>query len=162
MCSFVQYISPPSESPYYSEEIFPTLEEETCHFQAQGNVLICGDTNARTGTLPDLTSTRGDSFITGHTVSNCLNLPHRNNSDSTVNKNGSDLLLSRLPPKSVPLLVRAAFGGRRHRPSSHRRSTFHFPFVLSLFYTPGFISPITCSLFNPLFSPWFLCVFVRC
>jgi hypothetical protein len=83
---------PPSESPYYSEEIFPTLEEETCHFQAQGNVLICGDTNARTGTLPDLTSTRGDSFITGHTVSNCLNLPHRNNSDSTVNKNGRDLL----------------------------------------------------------------------
>ncbi|XP_036817980.1 uncharacterized protein wu:fc27b11 isoform X1 [Oncorhynchus mykiss] len=38
-----------------------------------------------------------------------------------------------------------------HRPSSHRRSTFHFPFVLSLSYTPGFSSPITCSLFNPLF-----------
>ena len=41
--------------------------------------------------------------------------------------------LSRLPPKSVPFLVRAAFGGRRHRSSSHRRSTFHFPFVLSWF-----------------------------
>uniref|UniRef100_A0A4W5MB97 Chromo domain-containing protein n=1 Tax=Hucho hucho TaxID=62062 RepID=A0A4W5MB97_9TELE len=43
--------------------------------------------------------------------------------------------MSRLPMKSVPLLVWAAFGGRRHRPSSHRRSTFHFPFVLSLFST---------------------------
>ena len=39
--------------------------------------------------------------------------------------------VSRLLPKSVPLLVRAAFGSRRHRSSSHRRSTFHFPFVLS-------------------------------
>jgi hypothetical protein len=45
------------------------------------------------------------------------------------------LYLSRLPPKSVPLLVRAAFGGRRHQSSSHRRSTFHFPFVLSCFPT---------------------------
>ncbi len=40
---------PPSESPYYSEDTFSTLEEETSHFQAQGNVLICGDLNARTG-----------------------------------------------------------------------------------------------------------------
>ena len=92
MCSFAQYLSPTQNPQYYSEEIFPTLEEETCHFQAQGNVLICGDTNTSTGTLPDLTSTRGDSFITGHTVSNCLNLLHRNNSDSTVNKNRRDLL----------------------------------------------------------------------
>uniref|UniRef100_A0A4W5N4D2 Regulator of G protein signaling 9b n=1 Tax=Hucho hucho TaxID=62062 RepID=A0A4W5N4D2_9TELE len=38
-------------------------------------------------------------------------------------------------PPSVPLLVRVVFGGRRHRPSSHRRSTFQFPFVLSLFFT---------------------------
>jgi hypothetical protein len=60
-------------------------------------------------------------------------------------------ILSRLPPKSVPLLVRAAFGGRRHRPSSHIWSIFDFPFVLSLSYTPGFNPPITCSLFNPLF-----------
>ena len=61
--------------------------------------------------------------------------------------------LSRLPLKSVPLLVRLAFGCGRHRPSSHHRSTFHFPFpsVLSLSYTPGFNPPITCLLFNPLF-----------
>jgi hypothetical protein len=70
--------------------------------------------------------------------------------------------LSRLPPKLVPLLVRAAFGGRRHRPSSHRRSTSRFPFVLSLSYTPGFNPPITCSLFNPLFPHVCLWVIVLC
>ena len=69
-----------------------------------------------------------------------------------------NLTVSQLPPKLVPLLVRAAFGGRRRRSSSHHRSTFHFPFVLSLFYTAGFISQITCSLFNPLF-PFVFCLF---
>ena len=43
-------------------------------------------------------------------------------------------LLSRLQPKSVPLLVRAALGSRRHWSSSHHRSTFHFPFVLSCLF----------------------------
>jgi hypothetical protein len=34
-----------------------------------------------------------------------------------------------------PCPCSAAFDGRCHRLSSHRRSTFHFPFVLSLFST---------------------------
>ena len=59
---------------------------------------------------------------------------------------GSDCLTKKKKPTlSVPLLVRATFDGRRHRSFSHRRSTFHFPFALSLF-SPGF-----CSLFNTLF-----------
>ena len=44
-------------------------------------------------------------------------------------------VLSRLSPMSVPLLVRAEFGGRRHWLPSHCRSTFHFQFVLSLYST---------------------------
>ncbi|KAK3568427.1 hypothetical protein QTP86_006934 [Hemibagrus guttatus] len=51
---------PPSDSPYYDEEIFPQLHTETCSFQAQGNVLICGDLNARTGALPDLNTEDGN------------------------------------------------------------------------------------------------------
>uniref|UniRef100_A0A4W5NN11 Integrase catalytic domain-containing protein n=1 Tax=Hucho hucho TaxID=62062 RepID=A0A4W5NN11_9TELE len=63
-------------------------------------------------------------------------------------------VLSQLPAKSVPLLVRAAFSGRRHRSSSHRRSTFHFPFVLSCFPTHlVFIFSHYCCVFNPLFPP---------
>ena len=62
--------------------------------------------------------------------------------------------MSRLPPKSFPLLVRAMFGGRRHRSSSHRQSTFHFPFVLSCFLTHLIsIFIINCCVFNPLFPP---------
>ncbi|KAM3835960.1 LOW QUALITY PROTEIN: chondroitin sulfate proteoglycan 4-like [Diretmus argenteus] len=41
------------DSPYYDEDIFPLLHEQICSFQAQGSVLICGDLNARTGSLPD-------------------------------------------------------------------------------------------------------------
>jgi hypothetical protein len=74
--------------------------------------------------------------------------------NSAVVSNMPAVVLSRLPPKSVPLLVWAAFGGGRHRSSSHRRSTFHFPFVLSCF--PAhlvFISSSLLSVFSPLFPP---------
>jgi hypothetical protein len=47
-------------------------------------------------------------------------------------------IVSWLPPKLVPLLVRAVFGGRHHRPSSHRWSIFHlFCLVVVLSITPG-------------------------
>ncbi|KAK3538156.1 hypothetical protein QTP70_032475 [Hemibagrus guttatus] len=83
---------PPSDSPYYDEEIFPQLHTETCSFQAQGNVLICGDLNARTGALPDLNTEDGNYFIFGqHYPRNLTDLPHHN-FDSQVNKNGQDLL----------------------------------------------------------------------
>ena len=62
--------------------------------------------------------------------------------------------LSRLPPKSVPLLARVAFGVTSLLAIANPLFIFHL-FCL-WFYTPGFNSPITCSLFNPLFSPWFL------
>jgi hypothetical protein len=66
----------------------------------------------------------------------------------------ASLYVSRLPPNSVPHLVRAALGTRRRRSSSHHQSTFHFPFVLSCLLTHLVsISLISCCVFNPLFSP---------
>ena len=66
--------------------------------------------------------------------------------------------MSRLLPKLMPLLVRAMLGGRSRWSSSHRRSIFHFPFVLSCFPTHlVLISLIMCCVFNPLFPPC-LCV----
>ncbi len=56
---------PPSESPYYNENIFETLHSEINHFQAQGSVLVCGDLNARTGSLPDYTTDSGNNYIFG-------------------------------------------------------------------------------------------------
>ena len=83
---------PPSESPYYNENTFTILEDEINYYQTQGNVLICGDLNARTGTEPDLINTHGDKHIPGQ-----INIPppphqHRNNLDKTVNRNGHQLL----------------------------------------------------------------------
>ena len=40
---------PPVESPYFKEESFSILEEEISNFQSQGNVMLCGDLNSRTG-----------------------------------------------------------------------------------------------------------------
>uniref|UniRef100_A0A4W5QX54 Chromo domain-containing protein n=1 Tax=Hucho hucho TaxID=62062 RepID=A0A4W5QX54_9TELE len=70
-------------------------------------------------------------------------------------------VLSRLPLKSIPLLVRAATSGRRHRSSSHHRSISHFMFVLFHSHLVP-ISLIVCVLFNPSVSPWFLSVIVSC
>ena len=83
---------PPSESPYHNESSFSILEDEISRYQSQGNVLICGDLNVRTGTEPDLIHTKGDKHISGQ-----INIPppshlHRNNFDKSVNKNGHQLL----------------------------------------------------------------------
>jgi len=84
----------PSESPYYSEDMFSTLEEETSHFQAQGNVLICGDLNARTGLQPDFTDTQGSKYINNKltVINTTFSHIHRNNHDHRVNKNGKYLI----------------------------------------------------------------------
>ena len=72
--------------------------------------------------------------------------------------------LSRLPPKSAPLLVRAAFGGRRHRSTSHRRSTCHCSICFVLFpRTPGLHSLITLLICSLCFPHVFVCnCFVTC
>jgi hypothetical protein len=61
--------------------------------------------------------------------------------------------VSPLPPKSAPFLVQAALGGRRHRSSSHRRSTFHFPFLLSCFSAHQVYIPSSLSVYIILCSP---------
>ena len=62
------------------------------HFQAQGNVLVCGDLNARTAEELDTINSHGDKHLPG---SNNLSLPthpHRNNYDKEKNKNGVQLM----------------------------------------------------------------------
>ena len=55
-------------------------------------MLICGDLNARTGSLPDYSTELGNIHIFGQNFPhNTTNLP-RSNSDPQVNKNGRDLL----------------------------------------------------------------------
>jgi len=54
---------PPHESPYFQEETFPNIEQEISHFQAQGNVLLMGDFNSRTGDKLDFIASQGTRFI---------------------------------------------------------------------------------------------------
>ena len=54
--------TPPIESPYYDEEYLNNLHTEISHFQAQGNVLLCGDFNARTGTKYDYVDPQGNEI----------------------------------------------------------------------------------------------------
>lgn len=83
---------PPSESPYYNENIFETLHSQINHFQALGSVLVCGDFNARTGSLHDYTTDNGNNYIFGQSFQqNSVHLS-RNNFDTQVNKNGKLLI----------------------------------------------------------------------
>lgn len=84
---------PPSDSPYYKEDTFHDLQTEICHFQAQGSVLLCGDFNARTGTLSDFMNSQGNSHIFGQShLYHTHMTTNRNSHDSVVNKNGRQLL----------------------------------------------------------------------
>ncbi len=80
---------PPHESPYFQEETFPN--KKISHFQAQGNELLMGDFNSRTGDKLDFIASQGTRFITGN---NRLfpSHPHRLNCDPQVNAHGRQLL----------------------------------------------------------------------
>ncbi len=69
-----------------------TLHSEINHFQAQGSVLVCGDRNARTGSLPDYTTDSGNNYIFGQSFQQNIEHFPRNNTDDHVNKNGKLLL----------------------------------------------------------------------
>jgi hypothetical protein len=66
--------------------------------------------------------------------------------------------LSRLPPKSVPLVVQAAFGGRRHRYSSHLDPLFIFHLFCLVFLHTWFSFPSLSVVYSTLCSPSCLCV----
>ena len=82
---------PPSESPYFKEDCFLQLEEEISHYQTLGKILVCGDINARTGTVPDIVSNQGNKYIPNFNFPEIQNQP-RKNYDKIVNQNGRQLL----------------------------------------------------------------------
>lgn len=63
-----------------------------CSFQAQGSVLICGNPNTHTGSLPDYSTELGNSYIFGQNFPrNVTNLPCYK-TDLQIHKNQRDLL----------------------------------------------------------------------
>lgn len=85
--------APPHDSPYCDEEFFNRLHTEINSFQAQGNILLCGDFNARTGTEPDCIDPAGNSHIFNNLSAPLIPITMtRNNPDKTINKNGKELV----------------------------------------------------------------------
>lgn len=84
---------PPTESPYFEEDIFETLHREINHFQAQGNVLLCGDLNARTGCEPDSIDPQGSSHVFGQTPLYVTpTIINQNDLDCEINKSGREVM----------------------------------------------------------------------
>ena len=44
---------PPDKSLYFDENVFDNLENDIAYFSSLGNVILCGDLNARTGNYND-------------------------------------------------------------------------------------------------------------
>lgn len=83
---------PPHDSPYYQEKCFLHLQKDILYFQSQGNVLICGDLNARTGREMDYINTTGNGHIFGDIICQSTVITQRNSCDNIINKNGKQLL----------------------------------------------------------------------
>jgi len=84
---------PPVDSPYFEEDIFDTLHSETAYFQAQGNVLLTGDLNARTGIEPDVIDPQNHKHVFDQApLFNTPTLTHRNNLDCEINQSGREIV----------------------------------------------------------------------
>ncbi len=83
---------PPSDSPYYDDEVFDTLHEEMNPYQTLGKILLCGDLNARTGSELDYIDNSGDKHMFTHLSQDLFStLPRRNNQDTGVNRHGKEV-----------------------------------------------------------------------
>ncbi len=84
---------PPHDSPYYNEQSFLQLQTDILHFQSRGQVLICGDLNARTGREIDYVNIVDNNHISNDTTfHSSLVITPRNSYDSLVNTNGKQVL----------------------------------------------------------------------
>ncbi|KAG1932341.1 kinesin-like protein KIF13A [Pimephales promelas] len=84
---------PPYESPYYNEDIFPTLQSEIVYFQSVGSVLLMGDLNARMGKEADYITSDGDKYINNsHIYQRKHFTKARQNYDNTINRHGKQVL----------------------------------------------------------------------
>ena len=87
----------PVKSPYYSEDIFPSIQNDILLFNKNEScLLLIGDINARTADLPDYLDTSGNKYIdTCHITSHCaqpLITTERVNSDHQSNTHGHKVI----------------------------------------------------------------------
>ena len=83
----------PSNSSYVTRnnlDVLQILEHNVTEYSQIGNVIICGDLNARTGT--EIECTDFDSYVPTSFDHVDYHLPFRSSHDSFVNKRGRDLI----------------------------------------------------------------------
>ena len=86
---------PPESSSYgkdHTKTIWDQLEKDTEHFSTRGNVILCGDFNARTGNLEDFIKMDGDNNV--YDIPSCYitdKVHKRHSSDKVIQKFGRKL-----------------------------------------------------------------------
>ncbi len=79
---------PPSDSPYYHDEVFDTLQEEINRYQTLGKIILCGDSRSQL----DFIDNSGDTHLFTHLPQDLFStLPRRNNQDTGVNRHGKEV-----------------------------------------------------------------------
>ena len=87
------YLPPLQSQRKAGEDVISILEKEIHKYSTQGQILLLGDFNARTGTLNDFIENDADDFLTIHnTYNRDTHCPKRNNADYTINKVGREIL----------------------------------------------------------------------
>ena len=87
---------PPSESSYtkrFEIELFETIEKDMVNYQRSGDILICGDFNARVGSFPDFITQDDSNFLPLYnSYSRDKHILNRFNKDNKTDKRGKELL----------------------------------------------------------------------
>ena len=87
------YLPPLQSQRKAGEDILNILEREIHKYSVQGQIVLLGDLNARTGTLNDFIEHDCQDFLVIPDTYNLdKNWPKRNNADYTVNKLGGEIL----------------------------------------------------------------------
>lgn len=90
----IVYYSPPGSSEHSDEPLFEIIYEEASRYKLQHNVhflLLCGDLNARTGTLPD-TDLDDEQEYNEYMPLTDLPINPRANRDTTITVRGRELV----------------------------------------------------------------------
>ena len=73
---------------YFNSDVFEVLESDISHFSQNGEILLCGDFNARTGNYTDSVATEGNKFISEELNWSPTNETLRKGFDNVINNHG--------------------------------------------------------------------------
>ena len=122
------YISPPNSSyakkiPDYTENTFAALNTVCARLRQKGEVAMCGDSNARTGTIPDYVTSCNAGAL--HDIYQEIGLPvdseePRNNLDPTIVEPHSQLFIDTVINNQLKILNGRTLGDTTGKLTCHK------------------------------------------